>query len=270
MESGILYIARNQYVEEAIVSAKQARSEMGDINIAIITNQELDHNIFDKIIQKNLDSDVSNKVFNLDKTPFEKTIFLDTDIYVNSDIRDIFELLDTFDIAASISQIRNEHEVSNDAFPEFNTGVIAYRDNKKISKFQDRWAEIYNRDKDEEIIADQPRFREALLSSDLKISPLPREYNCRFGHAGQLCGEVKIFHGRLIDVPSTGLSKDHAIENVVQKLNKSSLPRVFLPKSREIKLYIDRKAYHRQIIDGVREYGLREALKRGLDKFSIS
>lgn len=268
MESGFLYIARDQYVEEALASAKQLRRVMDNPNIALITDESIEEDIFDEIIVKDLTRGVSNKVFNIQESPFKKTVFLDTDIYIDQDISEIFDLLNRFDLVASVSQVRNTGEVQIEAFPEFNTGVLGYNDSEEFYDFQEKWADIFRRDYEGEKIADQPRFREALLESKLRISPLPREYNCRIGHAGQLCGDVKIFHGRLIDIPSTGLEKEFDVQKAAEKLNKTDLPRVFVPKSGRIKVLVDRKPYHRQIIDGIKQYGLKESFRRGLNKLT--
>lgn len=262
MSSGILYIARGDYVKEAIRSAHQLKSVNSAINIALITDQDIDEKVFDRIIKENLRTDVSNKVFNLQKTPYDRTLFLDTDIYVEKDISHLFHLLNEFDIGISINQVRDIDNKQYEGFPEFNSGVIVYKKNQEFLRFCQRWRELYTSEMREEIIADQPSFRKALFESDLRISPLSREYNCRFGHPGQLSGEVKIFHGRILDISSTGLSKKYSIDRVVNKLNNSSLPRVYLPKSRGIKLLIKRKPYRKQLVDSIREYGVKGTVRR--------
>ena len=68
------------------------------------------------------------------------------------------------------------------AFPQFNSGVMAYRRTEPVLAFLGNW-------RDEVLTSkaryDQPCLRELLWESDLRIATLPPEYN--FRHYRQLC-----------------------------------------------------------------------------------
>ena len=68
------------------------------------------------------------------RTRFERTLHLDADVLAVADLRDVFEVLDRFDIALAHDQRRNSPAANAtwrrplpNAFPQFNGGVIAYR-----------------------------------------------------------------------------------------------------------------------------------------------
>jgi hypothetical protein len=71
---------------------------------------------------------------------------------------------------------------------------------------------------------DQVAMRVALYSSDLRISTLPQEFNCRFHSFGYLNGKVKILHGR---IPG-GKHTEANLRRIARKLNKETIPRVFV------------------------------------------
>ena len=72
----------------------------------------------------------------MDQSPYDLTIFLDTDTVINHDITDMFDILETFDLVAAHDLARKRKKYS-EAIPEYgripysfsevNTGVLAYR-----------------------------------------------------------------------------------------------------------------------------------------------
>lgn len=264
MDEGILYVARgSNYVSEAIKSARQVKEVMPEVSISIIADEEVSSELFDEVMLRDLDPELNNKVFRLDESPYEKTIFLDTDIYVTESISEIFELLDSFDIGVSINQLRTEKS-GNEAFPEYNTGVLGYKKNDAFLDFQNSWKEKY-----EPNSPDQPSFRKALLNSDLRIATLPREYNCRVIHPGQVYGSVKVFHGRLMDMDSGGAPLKVSMEESVNRINSMKEVRVFTYNRGKIKVYGKKKAVYKQVLDGIRQYGFRKTLIKGLRKAKL-
>lgn len=206
-DTGILYVAFGQkYLEEALVSAQSVKTHMPDVRIALVTDTDktilepIYHSLFNIIINRpSTGAGLQNKVESIASSPFEKTIFMDTDTYACAPFDELFDLLDYFDIAATqeINYSIYPVEGVSDAFPEFNIGVVAFRCSRMRPIFQ-RWLEIYN-EETWQIRGrhySQPSFRKAIFQSNCRVATLPHNYNCRYEDGGFVTGKVKILHGR--------------------------------------------------------------------------
>ncbi len=231
---GVLYYAVGEkYVREAIRSAESLRQWMPNIAIGIATGSLLESvpgaNVFDEVVRIGDDGFSFHDVKGLHRTPFEQTIFLDTDTYVCRDIGDLFELLNHFDLAVAHDSVRFSPQLDSPylayvlpevpaAFPEMNTGVVAFRNSEQVQAFFASWKQLYAEQCNGPIrpYHDQPAFTEALYRSKLRFTTLPHEYNCRFNSAGYLAYPARVLHGRHPDMPS-----------VAEKLNAYSGPRIF-------------------------------------------
>ena len=84
------------------------------------------------------------KVLTLRRSPYERTLFLDTDITLHGPLREVFGNLDTHDFCAA-----NSHEADWSVKPprfvamvrpgDYNTGVLLYRKSEAMLRFLDRW-----------------------------------------------------------------------------------------------------------------------------------
>ncbi len=230
--SGIVYIATGEkFVEEARISAKSAKSVMSDVSITLFTDVETDEDVFDNVVEIDAPRhDFGDQVYHLNRTPYERTIFLDSDIYIEESITDLFDVLDKFDIAAAHNQTNYSSERVDfeavkeipNCFREYNSGVVAFKSNPVVSNFfetwQDAYAEVVNRGQ----IHNQAAFRLALYRSDVRIAALPSEYNCIFRRSGCVSDRVKVFHGRLRDIDSSGAGKSVDVEQAVAELNSQT------------------------------------------------
>ncbi|WP_243439856.1 hypothetical protein [Fundidesulfovibrio soli] len=235
--TGILFSASGEhYIEEANKA----------INTSLKHN-ECQHALFCDIEPQHKHDGVIYKIFNpaetpyADKlhscltTPFEKTIYLDSDIHVIRPITNLFDVLDRFDIAIAHAPGYRGLEDPDvpEAFYEFNTGVIAYRANTAIRNLFRKTIDTYlswradpprlyydehgtlNRKK-LEYLADQPAFRNCLWNSNVRICTLGPEYNYRATKPGFAVAAIRTIHGRL--------------ENITQAstiLNDKLGPRIF-------------------------------------------
>jgi len=226
MSQGVLYVGPKQpYFDQAIESAESLQSS-NNIPASIVTSPKLseteDTHIFDRVITiEHRFDDVRDPPYNFDKTPYEKTVFLDGDTQVIGDISGIFELLERVDIAAVMSPHRNTIEMPDipECFPKFNTGVIAYTSSENVWEMIEQWTNIieeqiqYGRPRPDETMTygdyqsleelsahgnsyDETAFREAVYKSDVTWSMLPPEYNFGKTGRGDTQEEVKILHGK--------------------------------------------------------------------------
>ena len=78
-------------------SAFTVKRFIPNAHITLFTDKKIDCPLFDdiQIFQMSLRC----KQFLLDKTPYDKTIFLDSDTKVNHNITELFDILDKYDIA---------------------------------------------------------------------------------------------------------------------------------------------------------------------------
>ena len=199
MSTGIIFIAYGKkYVEEAIFSAKSAKKHNPQYPITLFTDASVSDPVFNKV--KIIEKDkihIRCKVDIIYQSPYEKTLFLDTDTMVNYPFQEMFTILDKFDISLAHDFARKrtlkdkskapggygfathpDYQNIPYAFPEYNTGVILFQKNKKTQKFFQNWAKTYH--KMEKLTPyDQPSFRITLWNSDLRVHTLPLEYNRR-------------------------------------------------------------------------------------------
>lgn len=202
---GIYYIASgDKYRNEAITAIKRTKEIMPNIPIALCTDaydsafSTIDH----LIIMQNPKYCFLDKVSNYFNSPFEQTIFLDTDTYIVDSIESLFALLNRFDIAAPHAPIDDYEFVEMiDCFTEMNSGVIAYNKNNKTSNLFKVYEQHYLRSLAyckkiyNDIPPDQPSFRYAVYNSDVGFCFLPHEYNCMLDFPCFLSGQVHILHG---------------------------------------------------------------------------
>jgi len=233
-DRGILYAASGrEYVDEAISSSKTLAKENEKVRTLICTEREQISKVerhFDEV--RTLDRSGHNiKIGSMIASPFERTLFLDTDIHVCASLEDLFDILDRFDIAAAHAPIRTApfrkdggkeargHDIPL-SFPEFNTGVVAFKKSTAVEQLLHRWLELHerHREKSEVPIRDQPSFREAAFESAADIAVLTPEWNFRLGFSGYVQGQVRILHGRM-----------GAMGTKAKRINRHTGPRVFVP-----------------------------------------
>lgn len=205
---GIVYVATGEtYVREAINSS--ASAQQYGIQTAIFCDRtDLAEGSFEYVFEiENPEYRVIDKIEPLKNTPFDYNLFLDTDTLVCNDISRIFDLLEKYDICYSHAPVRKNGVYRNedipDSFIQPNSGVILYRDSKKMENFFDKWLDIHKRHLSKNNNApDQPAFREAIWKTDVRIYILPPEYNLRVRFPYLVGGRssVKIIHGRSSEI----------------------------------------------------------------------
>jgi hypothetical protein len=199
MLDGVLYVAQGRrYLEAAVASARSVRVAMPAVGIGIATNEPAPDG-FDETIPLTEPDGYRAKILGMIASPFDRTLFLDVDTFVAADVSELFRVLDVFDVAAAHSPLRVTLPLEDvpDAFPELNTGVIAFRRKERVGRLLQTWLDEYGR------LAplkprskDQLSFRRALYSAtDVRLAVLPTEFNLRFWKAGYYNQLVRILHG---------------------------------------------------------------------------
>ena len=195
---GILYVATGKiYIEEAIRAALSCK-RFNNYPIALVTDSNeylLPNGLFDQVIIKGANYSYRDKLL-IRYSPFEHTIFMDTDTYVCDNLDDLFRILDFREFAIHQADEGYEFqmpEVSN-AMPEFNTGVIAYKLTPNVEKLIDAWETSFETNSN--IITDQYHLRKTLYESEVKFAIFSSAYNFIVSYPNFVIQKVKILHGR--------------------------------------------------------------------------
>ena len=189
---GVLFVATGEkYVRAAVRAAGTVRAHSPNLGIHLFTDSEnqrdfgfaMDALPFTSVALID-NPHRRSKVDYMPLSPFDRTLYLDTDTAVNSDITTLFGILERFDVGLTHEHRRNTANSLEEwrvklpqAFPQFNSGVILYRKTERVLTFLEEWKRHYT---EAGIRHDQTTLRELLWLSDLRIATLPPEYNVRY------------------------------------------------------------------------------------------
>jgi hypothetical protein len=151
--NGFLYVAttRKGYYRAAKNSVISLRDYYPDAKIAFFTHAEWvtpeDHEIFDIIITEDVPRDKRAKLWALDQTPFDVTVYMDCDTEVeHEDIQKIFDQLpEDLDVIftanrsynAAITKLSDTEEMTE------HCGLFVYRNNEQTLKLMRAWYDEY-------------------------------------------------------------------------------------------------------------------------------
>lgn len=213
--NGIVYIAFSNktkhnfeadfYLKEAVFSAKTIKKQHSNMNITLFSDKDPQKKCFDmvKIIDVN---NIRVKQDLLWDSPYDRTLYIDSDTGIVGPINDIFNILDRFDIAATHDMMRKDNKKAKiypdyaiipDGFSEFAGGVILFKKSNKIKNFFEVWRKNYKIWCDlSGKKNDQPSFRVSLWEcKDLNLYVLPPEYNIRTKDYDNITPRIYHHHG---------------------------------------------------------------------------
>ncbi|WP_157577950.1 putative nucleotide-diphospho-sugar transferase [Roseivivax halodurans] len=180
-------------------AARTLRLCMPDVAIDWFTDDasQRDH-VFDTVHILS-DSFFRPKMEALQRSRFDRTLFLDADILVLSDINELFIALEDFDLLAAHAEKGMIGEAPPGEPPRclspLNSGVLAIKKSALMKDFLIKW-EMEVRDKLER--RDQPALRRTLMRSRLRFSVLGAEYNMmkhsNLENWGRRLGVPRIIH----------------------------------------------------------------------------
>lgn len=183
-ERGVVLAATGRlYRDLARRAARNVRQAMPDIPVDLFTDAPLDDAVFAQVHL--LDGRGPRpKMEALRRSRFARTLYIDCDVVVLTDMSDVFDALDHADIAGAHEQfgsspvsMQTVRKAIPPAFRQINSGVLALRRSARTDAFLDRWAADFAALK---LQYDQPLLRELLFDSDLRLVVLPSEYNTMF------------------------------------------------------------------------------------------
>lgn len=212
-------------------AARSVRAHHPGLPVDLFTDEIVEHaadGAFDRVVPLD-DPWRRAKIDAMARTRFERTLFLDADVIVVAPVAELFEVLDRFDIAAVHDQEPNSPHAANSwrrpfpaAFPQYNTGVIAYRRSAPMLDLMARWSRAVRA---EDHARDQPAFRELLWDSDLRVATLPSAYNfSQFADLALFRGDQiapRILHDHARGAAEAGTSVGSEAEAVLSAMRGS-------------------------------------------------
>ena len=152
MNKGIIYIVVGQrrFLEECIFSVTSLKKVCPDIPVTLFTdNTDVPSTYFDdiKLVKEDINP-FKIKVKYMYQSPYEYTLFLDSDTEIRQPIYELFELLNDNDLAlAHVLHIDRSHfptRLIGYVTPShaYNTGVILYKKSEQLEKLFIKWLEL--------------------------------------------------------------------------------------------------------------------------------
>jgi hypothetical protein len=243
VREGFVYVATGDgYFREAVQSAASLRRAVPTAEICLITDQPHQKSapfsqvIFRRDTQRNL----LDKLLAIE-APYDRVVFLDTDTFVvTGDITELFRLLDQFDLALLQENQRGwDYTLPGvpECFPEYNTGVIAFRRTPELRVFFSQWREAYLQLRaTRNLKSDQPAFRQVLYTSKLRVATLPSEFHFLGNVPNYVMWKVRLIHAR------------GDLQAIARLANEELGPRAYLPGVGVIRGYVGRNAWIRSLL----------------------
>jgi hypothetical protein len=222
-EKGFVYVVNTEgYLSEALTSYASLKQAMPAAKVAIITHPDLFLSI-EEIIWVPLVSSYDGPIVKVEmvRSPFLRTIYLDSDTLVLGSLDDLFELMEAFDLALAHEPTRGwDYETSAPGpFVELNTGVVVFRKSQQMEAFFADWKNRYYLMRGQKNLKnDQPSFRETLwVHRNLRHATLTTEFHLITGKGASTAWHVKLLHGR-DDLPT-----------IAATINRDLGPRTYNP-----------------------------------------
>lgn len=185
MAKGVIYVATGEgYRLLAEASARTLRAAEPGLSVDLFTDDPgaVSAGLFDAV-HRIENPHPRSKLDCMARSRFERTLFLDADTLVLAPLGDLFDLLERFELALAhdvrraSALIQTGFEVATPyAFPQFNSGVMLYRNSAAMRAFLAEWARRFA---ESGAARDQPVLRDMLWQSDLRFYVLPPEFNLR-------------------------------------------------------------------------------------------
>ncbi|MFA6286244.1 MAG: hypothetical protein WC661_02575 [Opitutaceae bacterium] len=223
-DRGVIYVAvGKRYLDESAFSAASLRKTNPGLPVYLLTDTPPeDPSLWDKIIHIDATLPGSAMKLHMDQAPWARCLFIDSDTMVVGSLDPLFALLDRFELAAMQHSGGGHYTIPGlpSSFPEFNSGVIAWRRNERVSAFFARWRELYAQMLEPTGRTwDQKSFRVALYESDLRIISIPHGYNLMTYFPSVVEGYAVILHGRSAD----------NLQRLAVRIAQSTMLRAYVP-----------------------------------------
>jgi len=183
MDRGVLFIVTGRHHTAAACDAARSVAETNPwLKIGIYTDQDLDDPLF-QFVGRIEPCHGRQKHEYVGRSPFRETLYLDSDVRVTSDLKDLFRILERYELAGAQVRYRSSPKRLKkykldlpQAFPQINCGVMLYKKCDNVDALFRAWQQAY---REGGFTRDQIPFREVLWHSNVKLYVLGPEYNTR-------------------------------------------------------------------------------------------
>lgn len=273
MTCGYLYIAIGEMFRYEAERSCKSLKRFTKLPVCLITDDpNFDSREFDQIIHvENIGRSFEVKITGMQLSPFDRTIFLDSDTFVCNPIDNVFEFLDYFDMATTLEM--NGHSIGfwtqyqptyklklKGILHEFNTGVVGFNSNNAVKCFLKAWLSIH---RELNMLADMPTFREAFLQHPIRIGILPHEYNLTgVKSMVMVYGKVRVIHDRLGEKWNnirTHMADFQTMDKFCKRINRIEHKRLIVPYIGVIPFYFS-PFYLKQKVKRI--FGIKAKKKR--------
>ena len=205
LNRGVIYYLYNKnivYLDYNIKSAESVKKHMPKLDITLCSpfkSDEIDSDCFDNFVVYDNKDIGDNWIFKMElliKTPYDQTMFVDSDTYFCDSVVELYELLDRFDFVTTLEHQYAHEQKYLQGFPQINGGMFLWNNNDKMEWLFEEAIRFKTRKKRG---SDQAALRHALYYSDVRYAIVPWEYNCHYHYPGYLCGKVKLLHAKSDD-----------------------------------------------------------------------
>ncbi len=211
----MLYIAYGRrHLDEAVHSCRSLKRVHPEMMIHLVTSEadlaerggELRGLFGSCSVHPDIRRTFRDKIVGMQQTPFERTLYLDSDTELLERVDDMFDILGKFEFAYCRDTVRYAMPAPQvpAIFSEPNGGVLAYRKCAAGDELLARWLKINDEEEaaykklhgPEAVYVDQGALRMALYESDIRQYVFGSEYNLRVYALWYAGAKVRILHAR--------------------------------------------------------------------------
>jgi hypothetical protein len=235
---GALFIAfGEQYRREVVRAVRSVREVHPDLSCCVISEIEPDDlpsGVKVLVREPEMKYPFRAKPRYLRESPFERTLFLDTDTTIVRPIDGIFRILDRFDIGLSLLPHYRPDLVNYPYLSTANSGVILFQRCRAVTEMFDRWLQLF----DELVVISEARasnipariYVDPILmqaisdTAEIRLAPLAPALNFVLHMQCITASPIHIIHGRHVDPGGLARAIDQGREAGFN-------PRVWIPQT---------------------------------------
>ena len=228
---GVIYVASGEkFIKEAEISLASLRQSNPGVPAMLLTDAPITHpEKWDKVeVDESLSALTTTgksckaKLY-MDRAPWDRCLYIDTDTLVVGDLAPGFALLDRFEFAAEQMAGGHHYTVPGvpPSYPEISGGVLFWKPTENVTAFFQRWRELFDEydQADQARTWDQKSLRVAMWQSDVRFVRMPTTFNLMAYYPAAIEREVVIVHGRSFE----NLRRLH------ERLSKTTVFRAYVP-----------------------------------------
>jgi hypothetical protein len=209
---GVIYICTGKkFYGECLRSVASLKKHNPGLSVTIYSERHDVDSIFDNsVVLKQPRFSMVDKVCNIWKTPYNETLYIDTDTLITASLDEYFDVLEYCDFAGTIESARGWWYEGKMDIPrglcDINGGVLCFKNTPAVMGALRQWYTEYQKTSvwlkeygpgHWYLTNDQPSLRKLIWTNrDIRVAILPDEYNALRLFGTRLWGEAKIVHGR--------------------------------------------------------------------------